>query len=220
MLIWLSRLEAMRANFDVARMEIARANAAYRDVGMATGPIDACARATAAIELAAGFPDLAAQSLREACALLQKEQRTSVLATRGAELANALYEQGSYDEASEWVRIARESAGEEDLDAALTRQPVEAKIHAREGRVDKAKRLARATVDLAARTDALNRRAESLLALAEVLQLAGEGAKAEEHIAAALTLYAQKGNVAAAARLRAKHEEPHAGLVVPDTRRS
>jgi DNA-binding SARP family transcriptional activator len=218
--IWLGRLEAMRANFAVARGHLDQAKAAYRDLGVTEPLVDSCGRASAAIELAAGFPDIAEQSLRDACTFLQETHQTSVLATRGAELANALYEQGRYDEASEWVRIAREDAGQDDLDAALTRQPVEAKVHARQGRIDEAERVARATVDLAGRTDALNRRAESLLALAEVLELAGDEQEAQQHVATALGLYEQKGNVAAAARVRTKYEEPRAGLFVPDAQTS
>jgi tetratricopeptide (TPR) repeat protein len=214
--IWLGRLEAMRANFDVAREHVARAQTAFSDLGADTAVVDTCGRATAAVELAAGFPDVAARSLRDACALLEDLHQTSVLATRAAELAHALYELGRYDEASGWAQVAGASAGDDDLDAILTRQPVEAKIHARLGRVDDAERLARAVVDLAARTDALNRRAESLLALAEVLELTGAEQEAQEHVAAALGFYEQKGNVAAARRVRTKHEEPRAGLFVPD----
>ena len=47
---------------------------------------------------------------------------------------------GSYDEASEWIRLARESAGGDDLDAALTRKPIEAKLLARQGSLEKAER--------------------------------------------------------------------------------
>jgi phage shock protein A len=80
--------------------------------------------------------------------------------------------------------------------------------------------VARATLDLAGRTDALNRRAESLLALAEVLEQAGDEQEAQQHVATALGLYEQKGNVAAAARVRTKYEEPRAGLFVPDAQTS
>ena len=214
-LTWLGRLEAMQANFDVAREHIDRAKFAYRDINQGS-VVDFCGRALAAVELAAGFPEAAEQALREACELLQEQGRSAVLATRAAELANALYEQGRHDEAADWVSSARDAAGEDDLDAALTRRPVEAKVQARKGDLIGAEKLARATVDLAARTDALNRRADAQLALAEVLELSGRAAEAQEHIGEALQLYALKGNVAAAARIRVKHEEPRTGLFVSD----
>jgi hypothetical protein len=126
-----------------------------------------------------------------------------------------LYVADRYDEAAAWARIARDSAGDDDLDAALTRRPVEAMLCAREGHLDEAELLARAAVELAMTTDSPNRRAEARLALAEVLELAGAAAKAREHVDAALVLYAQKGNTAAAARVRARYEEPREELFVP-----
>ena len=139
----------------------------------------------------------AERSLRDACAFLQERHDTSVLATRAAELAVTLYEQGRYDEAGEWVRVASESAGEDDLDAALTRQPVEAKLLATRGEIGAAEQLARATVKLAERTDALNHHAEALLALTEVLASAG-AEESPEYLQHALALYERKGNRAAA----------------------
>ncbi len=200
--MWLGWLEAMRANFDVARAHVDRARAVSRDLGFVTGVVDNCGRATAAIELLAGSPEVAERSLRDACASLQERHETPVLATRAAELAAALYEQGRYDESAEWVRVASESAGDDDLDAALTRQPVEAKLLARLGDPRDAERVARATVSLVERTDALNRHADALLALAEVLELAGSEAEGREYLTKALALYERKGNVAAACLVR------------------
>src|SRR5262249_43767299 len=157
----------------VARAHVARARSGYRDLGLQAAVIDNCGRALATIELLAGFPGRAEELLRASCAHLQESQHIAVLATRAAELAVALYEQDRYDEAAQWVRVARESAGDDDLDAALSWQPVEARILARKGALEEAERLARATLNLAARTDALNRHADTLLVLAEILELAG-----------------------------------------------
>jgi hypothetical protein len=59
-------------------------------------------------------------------------------------------------------------------------------------------------VSLVERTDALNRHADALVALAEVLELAGSEDEGREYLKQALALYERKGNVAAArlARLR------------------
>jgi len=217
-LLWLGRLEALRANFTEARELVRRARAAFQDLVLTAAVVDSCGRAAAAVDLAAGRPEPAAGRLREACAYVEQRGQSPVLATRAAELAGALYEQGSYDEAATWVRKARACAGEDDLDAALNRQPVEAKLLARAGRLDEAERLARDAVERAAATDSPIFRAASLLALAEVLVLAGAAEQAKEHVDAALVLYEQKGNIAGAARVRAKYEEPCAGLLVPGER--
>jgi predicted Zn-dependent protease len=57
-------------------------------------------------------------------------------------------------------------------------------------------------VSLAERTDALNRHADALVALAEVLELAGSEDEARGFLNEALALYERKGNVAAARRAR------------------
>jgi DNA-binding SARP family transcriptional activator len=207
--IWLGWLESMRANFDAARAHVNSARTMFRELGLTAGVVDNCGRATAAIELLAGRPELAERSLREVCAFWQELHNAPVLATRAAELAGVLYEQGRYDEAGEWVRVASESAGDDDLDAALTTQPVEAKLLARLGDTRNAERLARATVSLVERTDALNRQADALLALAEILELAGSEDEGRESLNQALALYERKGNVAAGAHAR---RLPMAGL--------
>ena len=215
--VWVGRLEAMRGNFDLARAEIDRARTAFTELGLTTAVADICKRAAAAIELAAGNAGSAERSLREACAHLEQRQEPQVLATRAAELANVLYVEGRYDEAAVWMRSSRDSVGEDDLDAILTRLPVEAMLSVRQGRVEEGARLAHAAVELAEETDSPIRRAASLLALAEVLELAGDAENAKEHVDAALALYEQKGNTAAAARVRMRHEEPRAELFVPGT---
>jgi tetratricopeptide (TPR) repeat protein len=200
--VWLGVLESMRGNFDLGRAHVEHARNSYGALGLTTAAVDQCGRAVAMIELLAGMPEVAERELRKACALLQEQHQTAVLATRAAELAVALYDQGRYDEAAEWSHLARESAGGDDLDAALTRQPVEAKLLARQGELGEAERLGCAALELVSRTDALNRYAEALLALGEILERAGSKLEAEERITQALALYDTKGNEAAAARLR------------------
>jgi tetratricopeptide (TPR) repeat protein len=167
-------------------------------MGFVAGEIDTCGRADAAIAMLAGAPGFAEQPLRTACAYWEALHNAPVLATRGGELAAVLYELGRYDEAAEWIQVASDSAGDDDLDAALTRKPVEAKLLARQGDAASGERLARETVSLAERTDALNRHADALLALAEVLELTGPEGAGREQVLQALGLYERKGNVAAA----------------------
>jgi hypothetical protein len=79
---------------------------------------------------------------------------------------------------------------------------VEARLATHHDEPDEGVRLAQYAVELAETTDALDVRARVWLALAEVQQAAGHGAEAEAALAEALGLYEQKGNVAAADRLR------------------
>ena len=200
--IWLGGLESMRGNFDVARAHVEHARNLYGALGLTTATVDHCGRAVGMIELLANLPELAESALRAACTLLEQLHQTAVLATRAAELAAALYGQGRYDEAAEWIRLARASAGDDDLDAVLTRNPVEAKLLAKQGELGEAQALARETLELALQTDALNRHAEALLALAEILERVGSKGEADDLVNRALVLYDRKENAAAAARVR------------------
>ncbi len=88
-----------------------------------------------------------------------------------------------------------------------------ARLAAYQGALADAKRLARHGVELADQSDMLNVRARAWLAFAEVERACGRGAGAESALAAALALYARKGNVTAAARASAQVEAVAAGPI-------
>jgi DNA-binding SARP family transcriptional activator len=199
LLVWLGGLEAMLGHFPAARELVAQAGQRYEQLGL---DLDTHLRLSAAVEMFAGFPDLAEAALRTSCAALQHNEHIPVLATRAAELADAINEQGRPDEADTWIRLARESAGNDDLDAAFVSHYVHAKVLARLGEVDNAERSAREALNLVTRTDALNRHGDSLLALAEILRLQDRENEADEQIREALRLYEQKGNVVSAERAK------------------
>jgi hypothetical protein len=150
----------------------------------------------------AGEPDRAAEALRASCVVLQERGQTAVLATRAAELADAMCEQGRYDDAEAWAYAARKSAGSDDLDAAFSWRYAQAKILLRRGAFGEAHELARDALDLVARTDALNRRADCLVVLAQVLIGQDRDADASESLHSAQRLYEQKGNIVSRARAR------------------
>jgi len=207
-ILWLGGLEAMRKNFTDARAHVSRARTIYNEFGLPINAVDACGRAFAAIDMLASMPAQAERALRESCEFLQQHHQIAPLATRAGELAQSIYEQGHYEDAEAWTRVARDSAGSDDLDAALSWQPVQAKILARHGRSEEAERLARQTLELVARTDSLNRHADSFMALAEVLGIANRSDEAEEMVRSALGRYELKGNLASAERVRALLPDP------------
>jgi tetratricopeptide (TPR) repeat protein len=88
--------------------------------------------------------------------------------------------------------------------AAVTRLAASARVAAHHGDHAEATRRAERAVDLAETSDYLNLRARLWLALEEVQQATGHIVRADA-VARALGLFEQKGNVAAAARLRAEH---------------
>jgi DNA-binding SARP family transcriptional activator len=199
---WLGGLEAMRGLFEAGREEVHRAETIYRELGLMNAVADHCTRMLAMIDLLEGSADEAVQRFRAPCELAEQLHQTAVLASRAAELAEALYAADGYDEAEEWTRVARDSAGDDDIDAALVWKPVEARLLARRGATAEAERIALEALALAERTDALNRHGETLLALAEVLSATGRGEQALDKTRAALDLFERKGNNVSAERVR------------------
>jgi DNA-binding SARP family transcriptional activator len=200
LLVWLGGLEAMRARFDDARRLIGHAQDLHDQLGLTP---DSYLHLRGIVDLLAGDPELAEEALRASCEVLQEREQTAVLATRAAELADAICERGRYDDAETWARLARESAGSDDLDAAFSWRYAQAKILLRRGALDEAHELATDALGLVARTDALNRHADCLVVLAEILNRKGRDADAAETFRSAHRLYEQKGNIVSAERARA-----------------
>ncbi len=101
LLAWLAGLEAMRGHFPEARELVEQAGQRYEQLGLDP---DTYFRLRGAVEMFAGSPDLAEDALRTSCTALELHGQTAVLATRGAELADAICEQGRYEEAEAWIR--------------------------------------------------------------------------------------------------------------------
>jgi len=197
LLVWLGGLEAMRGHFSEARELVDQAGQRYEQLGL---DADSYLRLRGAVEMLAGSPELAEAALRTACTTLQRQAQTPVLATRAAELADAICAQGRYEEAETWARVAHKSAGSDDLDAAFAWRYAQARVLTRLGAINEAQLHARDALDLVSATDALNRHADSLLALAETLRIQGRYDAALAHIHAAIRLYEQKGNVVSGER--------------------
>jgi tetratricopeptide (TPR) repeat protein len=199
LLMWLGGLEAMRGRFAEARDLVAQAEERCEQLGLSA---DSYLRLRGFVEMYAGAPDVAEEALRRSCTTLQHQEQTAVLATRAAELADAILEQGRYAEAEDWGRVARESAGSDDLDATIAWRYVYARIQTRVGAIDEAQLHAQEALDLVSRTDALNRHADALLALAEILHVRRRDDEALERVRSALALYERKGNTVSAERAR------------------
>ena len=86
---------------------------------------------------------------------------------------------------------------------AITKESTRAKVLAGCGQTSQAESLAREAVALAAESDFLVLRGDTLMDLAEVLRLVGRPSEAVPAVEEALRLYEQKGNTVSAARARA-----------------
>jgi tetratricopeptide (TPR) repeat protein len=140
--------------------------------------------------------------LRESYSVLADAGKHGVLATVASIFAECLYRQGRYDEAEGMLAVAEEKGAADDVATQAYVRAGLAKLSARRGNFDDAEALAREGVALAAETEYVDLRGDSLLALAAVLRLAGRPAEAAEPLRQALALWEAKGNVVHADKTR------------------
>jgi DNA-binding SARP family transcriptional activator len=196
----IAALEAMRGRFDEARRLIARARDLFRQLGQVATEEANCGTVAGAIELEAGDYAAAEQVLRSSCEVLEQAGDRAYLATTAAELANVLCLRERFDDADGWCRFAAELGASDDIITQALWRTARAKLLAREGLLEEAEEVAREAVRLIEDTDALNRKAESLLDLAGILEAAGRAEEAVEAVERAIDLFERKGNVAGARR--------------------
>jgi DNA-binding SARP family transcriptional activator len=194
-LAFLGGLVAMRGAFDRARAFVSEAAATYAELGMTGAAAVACGSVLGDIELLAGDPAGAEAALTGACLTLERLDIRSQLATRAADLAEALYRQARYAEAERWAETARTCSAEDDRSSEPRWRSVTAKLLARTGELHDAELLGRQALRIAAETDALNQRARVLLDVAEAEALAGRPNVAHNLAAEAESLCEAKGNV-------------------------
>jgi tetratricopeptide (TPR) repeat protein len=150
----------------------------------------------------ASHPATAEERLRADLDRLGAMGERALLATTAAMLAQALYEQGRYEDAEALCRVSEESAAAEDLSTQAIWRGVRARVLARRARWDEAEALAREAVAILTPTDALTDQGDALLALAEILELRGRPPDAAAAARSALQLYSRKGALVMADRAR------------------
>jgi class 3 adenylate cyclase/tetratricopeptide (TPR) repeat protein len=154
-------------------------------------------------------PVTAEARLRESHDLLAEAGEKGYFSTVAANLAEALYRQERYDEAEEMLLAGAELGASDDVSTQVLTRSVLAKILARRGLSAQAEVLAREAAERAAETEYVDLRGNSLLALGEVLSLAGRVDEAAEAMQKALDLWEAKGNLVFAARTRKRLGELH-----------
>jgi class 3 adenylate cyclase/tetratricopeptide (TPR) repeat protein len=152
-------------------------------------------------------PAVAEVHLRESFEALVKAGEKGVFSTVAANLAEALYRQGRYDEAEDLLSVSVAAGADDDVTTQVLARAIQAKLLARRNQLNEAEVVAREAVALAAETEYVDLRGESLLALGEVLRLAGHPGDGAETVQKALDLWEAKGNMRFAARARALLEE-------------
>jgi tetratricopeptide (TPR) repeat protein len=204
----LAHLAAMRGRFVHARELLARQRAIIDDLGQRFVGT-AFAWTSGAVEMLAGNPAAAERELRPAYESLRGMGAKAHVSVWAGALAEAIYDQGRYEEAEQWAAVSEQAAVHEGMAAeAGAWRGVRAKVLARRGRLDEAAQLARDEAQLLEATDDIDGYAGALTDLGEVLRLAGHTDESSSVLRRAVELYEQKGNVVSAERARTLLLEP------------
>ena len=201
----LATLTGMEGHFDDARRMAARGRAILEDVGFKVLTA-AYSSSSGYVERLAGDADASERELRVGYGILEQMGEKGYLSTIAAELAQALYELGRYDESERFTHVSEELGPLDDLATQVEWRGTRAKVLARKGDHERAIALADEAVALASDTDYLNLQGDALMDFAEVLTLGGRGGEAPSLWREALEIYERKGNVVSAGRVRAMLE--------------
>jgi tetratricopeptide (TPR) repeat protein len=196
----------MQGRFEEGRGLYEQSKAIRREVGFIFSVAGSTMHARE-IHLLAGDSKGAERELRWGYETLEQMGEKAHRSTIAGNLAEALYQQGRYEEAEEFVRASLALAAPEDIASQVMARMVRAKLLAVKGEHDQAEQTARDAVALAEKTDDLFTLGQAQMALAEVLILAGRGEEAIGAFEAAADASERKGNVVTARQARAKIAE-------------
>jgi tetratricopeptide (TPR) repeat protein len=195
----LAGLHAMQGDFDEARQLAEEGRVVYEELGLRYMRA-ARSLASGSIELLAGDPAAAVRELRWGYDALEKMGERGTRSTLAAFLAQALVEQGQYADAIEFSKISEEMGATADVVTQAVWRNARAAALAESGDSPAAELLAAEAVELAAATDFLDLQGNTLLGLANVLQLAGKSEAAPPLLEQARQAFERKGNIVAEAR--------------------
>jgi tetratricopeptide (TPR) repeat protein len=202
-----AHLEAMVGRFAEARQDISRARSIFEDLGAPMAVARFVSLLTWFVESLAGDLPAAVRELRRGYETLKGTHAAGMLASRTAALASALAENGQDDEAIRFADMTDELAPPDDFEPQIWSREARARVLSKRGEHEAAERAAREAVVIVARTEWLDRHADALMVLAEVLRSAGRTADALPVTQEALARYERKGNAVAGERARLLMEE-------------
>jgi tetratricopeptide (TPR) repeat protein len=200
----LAGLRAMEGDFDEARGLYSSARAVHEELGRHFRIATVASIINAEIEQLAGQPGEAVSVLRWAYDTVSEMGAMGATATVAAFLADALALDGRNSEAVEMSSFAEEHAPPSDVVTQAIWRMARGRAVA-EDDPPAAEELAGAALSMARETDYPDLEARALTCVAHVK---GPGAEQAALLAEARSLYAAKGNAAAAARLPASSPTP------------
>jgi class 3 adenylate cyclase/tetratricopeptide (TPR) repeat protein len=203
MLIKLAGLHAMQGHFDIARFLYEQSKAMRSELGQEF-QVAGSSMFAEEVGLLAGDIDWAEQELRVGYESLARMGEKGTRSTVAGLLADAVYQQGRYDEAAYLARVCLQIAGGYDIASQIWGRAVISQVLAVEGQYGQAADNARGAVALAKKTDDLYLLGQALMRLAEVLRLADRADEETSVLEEAAEVCERKGNVVTAQRARTR----------------
>ncbi len=197
----ISLLEAMRGDFERARLLYRRSRASLEELGCAL-PAALTSLCSSVVEYLAGDLAAAESELRTDYKRLDDMGERNYISTTVGLLADVLYRQGRYNESAEFAGICEQLASPDDVASQFHWRCVRGKLRARQGEIEEAESLLSAATALIETSDQLDLQGYGLLDFAEVRELAGAPADAAALSEKAAGLFERKGNVVSALRAR------------------
>ena len=198
----LASAHGLEGRFDEARELAGRGRAILEELGQWGRVAGFALPMQAGIELLAGEPVAAESLLRRSLDLLTETGDEQSSPDVMCEIAEALYEQGRYDEAEALALEGQDAAVSDDWYTRALSCRVRAAVLAGRGQVEEAEALARQALTLGEQSDEPVRLGQLHLRLAEVLRRAGKDVDAAAEARTAGELFERKGAVVLAERAR------------------
>jgi hypothetical protein len=199
-------LEAMRGEFDTARLLLAQGWDMLRELDLAVYAANTAQEAYL-VAMLADDPARAVEDLGAAYELLEEMGERGFLSTIAGYLADACYAAGDFDGSWRYSEVCAAAAAGDDLLSQCLWRSVQAKLLARQELAVPAEQHARDAFALVAQTEFGNLPGDRLVDLADVLVLIGKRPEAVRALVDALERYERKGNLVAAERVRRDLEE-------------
>ena len=197
----IGQLEAMRGNFERARLLYRQSRASLEELGLLFHAA-LTSLASSIIEMLAGDLAAADSELRTDYRSLEEMGERNYISTTAGLLAQVLYRKGRYDESAEFAGVCEHLASPDDVASQFLWRCVRGKLRARQGAFGEAASLLSVAMTLIETSDQLDWQGHGLLDLAEVRELAGDVADAAALSERAAELFERKGNVVSALTAR------------------
>ncbi|HEX9236989.1 MAG TPA: hypothetical protein VF972_11990, partial [Actinomycetota bacterium] len=197
------KLEAMRGRFDEARGLIQRARGLLEEIGLAVWIAGPLTQMSGWVEILAGDLTGAEGAMLPGVEKLRGIGELAWLSTEAAILAEVMYQQERYEESAEFLRMADEAGGSDDVYTQGLLLGIRSKVLAGQGHRDEAEGLGREALAVADGTDFLFLQGFTRLCLGEALQISSANDAARSVLNEAIDICERKGFTVGADRARA-----------------